>query len=161
MILTTHAIVGAAIATQLPSHPLAALAAGVASHFVIDAIPHWDYPLQSMFRGAKERAALKLDRGLILDFGMITLDGLLGLSLALGLFASSANLIAILCGVLGGILPDPLQFVHRLYPHEPFRMLQRFHGWVHARRKLAWPVGIASQLSFNAMVILLALQLAA
>jgi hypothetical protein len=157
MILTTHAIVGAAIATLIPSHPIAALAAGIVSHFAIDAIPHWDYPLRSMFRGTKQRAALELDRGSIIDFGMVAVDGILGLALAVLLFANPANLIAVLCGALGGMLPDPLQFVHWLFPHSPLRILQQFHVWIHSKRKLAWPIGIASQLSFNAIVIFFAL----
>jgi len=45
MILTTHAIVGAALASFLSSHPAAAFVAGFASHFVLDAIPHVDYPI--------------------------------------------------------------------------------------------------------------------
>jgi hypothetical protein len=47
MILTTHAVVGAALATFLPSHPVIAFAVGFASHFVLDAIPHVDYPIKS------------------------------------------------------------------------------------------------------------------
>jgi hypothetical protein len=46
MILSTHAIVGGAIASLFPSHPLLVVAAGFVSHFAIDAIPHWDYPLR-------------------------------------------------------------------------------------------------------------------
>jgi hypothetical protein len=44
MILTTHAIVGGALASFLPSHPVAAFVAGFASHFDSDAIPRVDYP---------------------------------------------------------------------------------------------------------------------
>jgi hypothetical protein len=39
MILTTHAVVGAALASFVPSHPVTAFAMGFASHFVLDAIP--------------------------------------------------------------------------------------------------------------------------
>jgi hypothetical protein len=38
MILTTHAIVGAALASFMPSHPAAAFVVGFASHFALDAI---------------------------------------------------------------------------------------------------------------------------
>jgi hypothetical protein len=47
MILTTHAIVGAARASFMPSHPAAAFVVGFASHFALDAIPHVDYPIKS------------------------------------------------------------------------------------------------------------------
>jgi hypothetical protein len=47
MILTTHAVVGAALASFVPSHPATAFVLGFASHFVLDAIPHVDYPIKS------------------------------------------------------------------------------------------------------------------
>jgi hypothetical protein len=55
MILSTHAIVGGAIASLFPSHLVLVVAAGFASHFAIDAIPHWDYPLQAIKAGCRER----------------------------------------------------------------------------------------------------------
>ena len=70
MILAAHAIVGAAISSQIPNHPITALAAGIASHFAIDAIPHWDYPLRSMLRGSKG-SPLTLDKELLVDFSLI------------------------------------------------------------------------------------------
>jgi len=48
MIPSTHAIVGGAVASLFPSHPVLVAALGFASPFAIDAIPHWDYPLQSI-----------------------------------------------------------------------------------------------------------------
>jgi hypothetical protein len=47
MILSTHAVVGVALASFVPSHPFAAFVIGFASHFALDAIPHWDYPIKS------------------------------------------------------------------------------------------------------------------
>ena len=158
MILATHAVVGAAVASQIPNHPITALVAGIASHFAIDAIPRWDYPLRSMLRGSKG-SPLTLDKGLLVDFSLIAIDGLAGLAIALSLFAQPSALLTILLGALGGMLPDAFQFVHRLYPREPLRTVQRFHSWIHAKQKLDWPVGIASQLAFNVAVILLAVEL--
>ena len=158
MILATHAIVGAAVASQIPNHPITALVAGIASHFAIDAIPHWDYPLRSILRGSKG-SPLTLDKGMLVDFSLIAIDGLAGLAIALSLFAQPSALLTILLGALGGMLPDAFQFVHRLYPREPLRTVQRFHIWIHAKQKLDWPVGIASQLAFNAAVIQLAAEL--
>ena len=117
MILATHAIVGAAIASQVPNHPVIALLAGIASHFAIDAIPHWDYPLRSIRSGAKKEkgSPLTLDKGFLVDLSLIALDGLAGLTLAFSLFAQPGSLLTILLGALGGMLPDPLRFVHRLW----------------------------------------------
>jgi hypothetical protein len=51
------------------------------------------------------------------------------------------------------MLPDPLQFVHSLHPHEPPTTLQRFHWWIHSKSKLDWPIDVSSQIIFAALVI--------
>jgi hypothetical protein len=153
MILSTHAIVGGAIASLFPSHPLLVVAAGFASHFAIDAIPHWDYPLQSVsVRPTGESRALNLDRRLWLDLTLIALDACAGLTIAIWLFATPATIGAILLGALAAMVPDPLQVVHALYPREPLKSLQRFHQWIHTKRKLSWPLGASSQAIFAAAV---------
>jgi hypothetical protein len=153
MILSTHAIVGGAIASLFPSHPLLVVAAGFASHFAIDAIPHWDYPLQAIsVRPAAGSAALNLDRRLWVDLSLIALDACAGLAFAIWLFATPATLGAILLGAVAAMVPDPLQVVHAVYPREPLKSLQRFHQWIHAKRRLSWPIGASSQAIFAAAV---------
>ena len=146
MILSTHAIVGGAIASLFPSHPGLVAVASFASHYAIDAIPHWDYPLQSIAvgRGANNRS-LTRSRGLFLDLTLIGFDACAGLGLAVWLFATSATLGVIVLGACAAMLPDPLQFVQSVYPHEPLKSLQRFHHWMHAKQKLSWPIGASSQ----------------
>src|SRR5262245_56376183 len=108
MILSTHAIVGGAIASLFPSHPALVVAAGFASHFAIDAIPHWDYPLQAIsVRPAADSAALHLDRRLWVDLSLIVLDACAGLAIAIWLFASPATIGAIVLGALAAMVPDP------------------------------------------------------
>jgi hypothetical protein len=153
MILSTHAIVGGAVANLVPSHPGLAAILGFASHYAIDAIPHWDYPLRSISvgRGADNRS-LRRSRDLFLDLMLIGFDACAGLGLAVWLFATSATLGVIILGACAAMLPDPLQFVHSLYPREPLKSLQRFHHWMHAKRKLSWPIGASSQAIFAVAV---------
>ena len=157
MILSTHAIVGGAIASFIPSDPLLAVIAGFASHFAIDAIPHWDYPLQSIAvgKGADNRS-LRLSRTVLADLAIIAIDASAGLALALWLFATPASVWVIAFGAIAAMLPDPLQFVHSLFPKEPLNSLQRFHHWIHSKRKLAWKWGVSSQIAFSAAVSALA-----
>jgi hypothetical protein len=155
VILSTHAIVGAAVASLMPDHPALAFACGVASHFAIDAIPHWDYPLRAISIKPNTGAALKLNWFLFRDLGLIMLDACVGLGVALWLYATPTAEVAVLLGALGAMLPDPLQLAHRLWPREPLRTLQRFHVWMHTKRKLTWPVGVSSQLSFIVLVVLI------
>jgi hypothetical protein len=153
MILSTHAIVGGALANLLPSHPVVAIAAGFASHFAIDAIPHRDYPLQSISVAPGHPHKLKLNRRLMQEMVLIGFDGSAGLALAVGLFATPATVVVVLLGALAAMLPDPLRFLHSLYPYGPLNSLQRFHHWIHTKRQLDWPIGVSSQIVFVAAVI--------
>jgi hypothetical protein len=146
MILSTHAIVGGAIASLFPSQPGLVAVLGFASHYAIDAIPHWDYPLQSISvgRGADNRS-LRGSRALFLDLTLIGFDACAGLGLAIWLFATSATLGVIILGACAAMLPDPLQFMQSIYPHEPLKSMQRFHHRMHAKQKLSWPLGASSQ----------------
>jgi len=158
MILSTHAIVGGAIASLFPSHPALAVLAGFASHFAIDAIPHWDYPLQSISvcNGADNRR-LKIGAALIGDLALIGLDACAGLALSLFLFATPATALIIALGAIAGMLPDALQFVYSVYQREPLKSLQRFHSWIHSKRKLQWRLGVSSQAAFAVLVSVLAM----
>src|SRR5271154_893803 len=113
MILSTHAIVGGAIASLVPSHPLLAVVAGFASHFAIDAIPHWDYPLQSIALGkGADNRRLRLSRSMLTDLAVTAVDACVGLVLALWLFATPASVWVVALGASAAMLPDPLQFAH-------------------------------------------------
>jgi len=149
MILSTHAIVGGAIACLLPSHPILVAVASFASHFAIDAIPHWDYPLKSIALGrSANNRRLKMNGLFLRDLSFIGFDACVGLALAIWLFAVPGTAWVVALGALAGMLPDPLQFVHSIWPREPLNSLQRFHGWIHSKRKLAWRLGICSQAAF-------------
>lgn len=159
MILSTHAIVGGAIASLFPSHPIFVAAASFASHFVIDAIPHWDYPLRSISVGkGTNNRRLKIDAPLLRDVCLIATDASAGLALAIFLFATPDSAWIIALGAIAGILPDPLQFVHSIYPREPLESLQRFHQGMHSKRKLNCGIGVSSQATFAAAVSAIALQ---
>jgi hypothetical protein len=145
MILTTHAVVGAALASFLPSHPVAAFAVGFASHFVLDAIPHVDYPIKSGSINPGIGAPMTLDRELLQDALTIGSDALFGIVAALVLFSSSTNFWAILMGAVGAMFPDPLQFVYTRFPHEPLRTLQRFHRWAHSKGRPDLMLGMGTQ----------------
>jgi hypothetical protein len=143
MILSTHALVGAAIANMLPAHPGAAFALGFASHFVLDAIPHADYPLRSASLDPKIGAPLRFDRALVQDVLTIGADGLAGLVFAFLLFASAENQWAILLGACAAMLPDAIQFLHARFPREPLRTLQRLHRWAHTKTEIKERVALA------------------
>ena len=161
MILSTHAVVGGAIASLIPAHPVLAVIAGFASHFAIDAIPHWDYPLCSISAGKDaDNRRLRLSRGLLLDLFLIGTDGCIGLALTVWLFAAPATAWTIVLGATAGMLPDALQLAYSLYPREPLVAFQRLHGWIHSKQKLGWRLGASSQFALGAVVSTVAFALA-
>jgi hypothetical protein len=154
MILTTHAVVGAALASFVPSHPAAAFVLGFGSHFILDAIPHVDYPIRSRSVNPKIGAPMRFDRALLEDVLAIGSDGLFGMLISLLLFSTPGNLWAVLMGAVGAMLPDPLQFAFTRWPHEPLRTLQRFHRWAHSKMKIDnVALGVSTQAAFVALVV--------
>jgi hypothetical protein len=97
---------GGAIASFIPTHPALAVVAGFASHFAIDAIPHWDYPLRSIAMGTgADNRGLRISRGVLIDLLKIGVDACVGLALALWLFATPASMIVVGLSAYAAMLP--------------------------------------------------------
>ncbi len=152
-----HALLGTAVAIALRHHPVLAFFAAFGSHFILDAIPHWHYPLRSLERNRQKPIEGKIIGGkpLARDILVVLFDGALGSFISIAVtFALFPRYIGItLIGIAGGILPDFLQFLYYLFPRSPLKYLQRFHLLIHAKKRLdKTPVsGIAYQLAFTAV----------
>jgi hypothetical protein len=135
MTLATHAVVGGAVASLFPSHPLIAFFAGFFSHFILDAIPHWDYKILSAYADkkiAKLSEKTKIDKYFVLDLLRTGTDALLGVSVTLLVWhpATIAEWEILALGMIGGMLPDFLQFVYARFPHQPMILIQKFHDFM-------------------------------
>ena len=137
MTLTTHAIVGAAVASVIPAHPVIGFIGGFASHFCLDSIPHWNEGvalLRSVERDPHAPASRKIRRGkdLVHDMLVVGADSVLGFAAASailwGLFG--APLYIVLLGAFAGQLPDGLQFVYFIFKPRFMAPLQQFHARV-------------------------------
>jgi hypothetical protein len=113
VLVTNHVLSGALIGAVL-RRPLPAFAIGVASHFVLDAVPHWgnfDDP------GRLLRVAVP--------------DGLAGLAV-MGAFAAVAppeRRLAVLAGMAGAALPDLDKPGRLWFGRSPWpAAVDRFHG---------------------------------
>jgi hypothetical protein len=177
MTLTTHAIVGAALASAVPTHPVVAFSLGFCSHFLLDAIPHWDYQLNSMEENKENPMAtdMKIGKSFFFDLCKIGADFLLGFVLVFLFFGSWANRqsceVAKIClqstrnigigtlifGALGAVLPDALQFFYFKWRHQPLSALQKFHQWIHSKAELKNRpfFGISSQIILIIFVVVL------
>jgi len=161
MILSTHAVIGTALAALFPSHPFLAFSAAVASHFLADAIPHWEYTIFSLQRDPHNSLNndVALDKRFALDLLRFSIDAAAGMVISF-LVASLLNaplVQTVSIGVMGGLLPDALQFVYWKVRREPIRSLQRLHLWIHAKKHLANKpaLGISLQIIISAFVIVL------
>ena len=152
MTLTTHAIVGGAIASLIPAHPWLGLSLAFASHFLLDALPHWDYPIRSSSIKPEVAARMKYDGALFADLFTIGGDAALGIVVTVALFNAQtpASYLLALGGACAGILPDALQFAYMRFPRQPLTSLQRFHEWIHTTRRMSKQavLGITSQIAF-------------
>lgn len=155
MTLATHAVIGAIIASKFPEHPVLGFGLAFASHFVLDAIPHWDYRLSTLQENEddlmKNRMPISVSRKFMGDLLKTGIDCILGIMAALLLFWDK-NPVVVLAGAVGGVLPDALQFIYFHIQKEPLVALQRFHMLLHTRNKMK----SARILSIISQVILVA-----
>jgi hypothetical protein len=163
-------VVGGALAQISKANPILAFVMGFLSHYILDIIPHWDYPLLS---SSKSKTGNPLDgeivigRGFLVDLVKVGADFLIGLSIVLFFFEPNGfsillNPLAlikspILWGSFGGILPDILQFIYYKTKREPLTSFQKFHDFMHSRMRLNnhMIMGPALQIIFVALVIYL------
>ncbi len=153
MTLAVHAIIGAAAAHRLGLHnPMALFLVGAATHYIADAIPHWDYGFLSFPHGekAETRRWPFTSAAFRKDLVRIACDGALGAGLILFVAKtlSWASATPLLLASFGGMAPDLLQGIY-FTGYAPFLApLQRFHDFCHTEIKLGpYPaIGIPFQI---------------
>ena len=155
MILTSHAITGAAVASFFPNHPVMAFSIAFVSHFALDAIPHSQYEILSDSFNSENYVNLTFNKLLFLDFLKVGTDGIFGLTLGLLLFSNPQTFWVILGGSIFAILPDFLLFVCLKFPYRPLVILKKFHTWIHFNRHLDRKsfLGFFSQIIFVLIVV--------
>jgi hypothetical protein len=112
VLLTNHVLSGALIGA-LARHPVPAFAVGVASHFVLDAVPHWG-------KWGSRRKFLRV----------AVPDGLISLAAmgAITALAPAERRSAVLAGMTGAALPDIDKPSRLFFGRSPFPAeVDRFH----------------------------------
>ena len=140
MILSTHALFGAATASLVPTHPLAGFCLGFVSHLALDMIPHRDYDLISV-ESTPEKKMKLIDiepiirrARLVRDMLLVSFDAFAGLCLAFLFFFNQAHPAIFLLGALGALLPDFLTFLYLLLKHKPLGLFFDLHaGLIHSK----------------------------
>jgi hypothetical protein len=102
MTATAHALVSGAIVAAIPN-PAISLPLVFASHFIMDAVPHWDF-------GTNWRSRSKFDTGAI-----AILDTVIGFTVAYFVFGGKVNLPILLSAAILGNLPDWLEAPYYIF----------------------------------------------
>ena len=161
MILASHIIVSGLLGATTQNYFLAA-AIGLVSHYILDAIPHWDFYLSPKFyvKAEAEDGKFIKEKFFWKEAGKIVIDILIGLGL-LFIFLknlSYINITAVFISVFFGILPDPLQLFYLMTKWRFIKWnfdLQEFvHYSIHSKiDQKFWP-GIIIQTIAVALVFL-------
>lgn len=147
MVSTPHLLVGAALATKIHPLILAAILA-ILSHYVLDAIPHWDYSTTAI-RKRRWKDSVPV-------FLKATLDFSLGILIILLL---AENRFSALSGAFFAVLPDAVTFLTIVLPNTNNRPLKTHHllhnkmGHWHKYKKIPLLWKLVSQLTVAAMAI--------
>lgn len=153
MTLTTHSIIAAAVTSPIAHlHPALTFVVALASHYLSDAIPHWDYRLESIgeTKDADKREWSHSRNTLLRDIARFSADGFLGAGIVLLIAwpTTQAEWLWTASAIIGGSLPDFLQGLYMaklrfLKPH------QRVHDFIHSAIRLGpYPlIGIPFQLA--------------
>jgi hypothetical protein len=118
--ITNHVLSGAIIGQAFDGHPVGAFVAGVGSHLVLDAVPHWGCDIDAP--GGSERFLRAATRDGLL--GLVAIPALLGL-------VAKRSRVATLAGIAGAVLLDldkPASHFFNVDLFPPF--VQRIHGRV-------------------------------
>jgi hypothetical protein len=138
VLLTNHVLSGALIGA-LVRRPLTAFTVGVASHFVLDAVPHWG-------KWDGRRRFLRV----------AVADGLVGLA-AMGTFAAVSppgRRVAVLAGMAGAALPDIDKPTMLWFGRSPWpSAVNKFHGVIQHEAADRWPLEFLAACAFAAAAL--------
>lgn len=124
MFVATHAAIGALIGESLPTHPILAFALAFVIHFFTDMIPHGDTHLYKGYTsGGNRKKAVTIQ----------VIDSLVMIAFVIYLFTRVVihQRMAVVMGVVGGILPDALAASYEIFHFKWLKGFHRMHLYLH------------------------------
>ncbi|MFH1188083.1 MAG: hypothetical protein V1688_04485 [bacterium] len=141
MLISVHTAVGVIIAENVKISAAGIFVLAVASHFVLDFIPHGDGNLIHWF-------SRHINRDLILSLSVI--DAFIAIFYLLYIFSYTVipKSAHIFWAVLGSILPDFLNIYYQIFKPKILEPFSRFHNYIHnlVRSKMTVKQGLLLQL---------------
>jgi hypothetical protein len=155
MLLTPHVMVGVVIGTVV-QNPIIAFPLSIASHFMGDMVPHWDFYSHTT---KEERLKGWRPLAVMADFGLaIAIGVFFTLHARWVLHNDLRSLNIFLCGI-GAVLPDAIEGPHIYMSHEP--MITKFVYSIQHRLQFQAPLpwGLITQALVIASSLLLIVRL--
>lgn len=136
---TAHLIAGAAIASRIPNPYLASILA-LASHVILDIVPHWDTGTNWRNRTIKK------------TFIYTAVDLALGIGISVVLFGKQVSLPYMSYIMFMSTLPDWLEGPYFFgFKFPPFSSIYRIQHTFHKKKHLPW--GLINQIAFIALLL--------
>ncbi|MEK9209404.1 MAG: hypothetical protein AAB926_01075 [Patescibacteria group bacterium] len=164
MILITHIVAAAAVTKPVFQNPGLVFLLAVLSHYLLDAIPHWDYQLSSVKKDENNtfiNATIIPNKKLLRnDLTKNLIDFLIGAAIIFLLIRPSLNakdIAPVIALISGAILPDFITGLNLVWKKFPTMELTKFHHFIHTKniRLNEKPLlGISLHLAIIAAVIL-------
>ncbi|KKR30244.1 MAG: hypothetical protein UT61_C0010G0017 [Candidatus Woesebacteria bacterium GW2011_GWA1_39_8] len=127
MLETPHVVVGAAIATKIPN-PLIALPLALASHFVLDMVPHWN-PHLNLEKNKTGKIGAGTNFFIAAD---VALSLMLGFAIAVKALPNTSHALIILLSAFVAVLPDLVEAPY-YYLNSKSRSIQK---WVEFQKTI-------------------------
>lgn len=142
MLLTPHAVVGVAIGTLGSPYDKAWIIAplAIASHFILDSIPHWDLDTED------------LDKK---DVFVVLLDLLLAIVFTWILASGNPNWEHMWIGAISATMPDSHHLIRTIFGDQRLQRYTNAHTRYHSDRGVRFLPGIALQMIFIMVAVLL------
>lgn len=142
MLLTSHIITGAAIASKI-SNPWLGIPLAFLSHYFLDMIPHDDYSIENIKARRWSRS--------FFDFAKVFSDIFIGL-LLISLFSENNPVIFI--GAFSAIIPDGVTLLNKIFPqnkliirHQKLHMAVNIIGDRKENKKIPIPLAVFCQIA--------------
>ena len=147
MTATAHALIGASLAVKI-ANPLLGIPLAIASHFLVDLIPHWDAGTNH-----KKKSQVRL-------IAEAALDVLLGFSLAFLIFRNQVDLRYLFIMVIAAQLPDWLEAPSFMLGIKipPFSWMDWIGHKIQSRIQLPW--GLLTQIAIVGLALLVTVNFA-
>jgi len=159
MILASHIIVSGILGSRIQNYFLAAII-GLVSHYILDAIPHWDY-LPEFETEARTKNNFIRTKKFWENISKVALDILFGFGalLIFVIFNQNTDIIPLIISAIFSILPDAVQLLYWMTEWKIIKWntkLQEFaHSLAHKKINPGIKSGIIAQIATIGIVFLI------